>query len=114
MTLLLYLILMCVWSIRSLCLTQTFSVFTEVMLRIYVNKILELYSNLEGLRYAIEGLTLSFFSVFFQARSYVDGTICVHMLIEQFAQNAKPHVLREIFRNFVPVRDYESRVFQDF
>ena len=34
--------------------------------------------------------------------------------MEQFAQNAKPHVLREIFRNFVPVRDYESRVFQDF
>ena len=32
--------------------------------------------------------------------------------MQQFAQNAKPDVFREISSNFVPVRDYESRCFK--
>ena len=47
--------------------TQTFFIFTEIMLHIYLNKIVELHSNLEGLSMRIEGLILSFFSILFSS-----------------------------------------------
>ena len=40
--------------------TQTFSIFTGIMLRIYLNKI-ELHSNLEGLRYVDRRIDLELF-----------------------------------------------------
>ena len=47
-------------------LTQTFSIFTGIMLRIYLNKT-ELHSNLEGLRYVDRRIDLEgFFGTFFK------------------------------------------------
>lgn len=71
-------------------MTQFFSVFIEIMLRIYLNRIVELRLNpAQKDSSTTEKLMLSFFfSVCFKY---------VYDLMQQFAQNIKPNIFRKIF-----------------
>ena len=102
-----YLILTCVCLTRSICVqlklkkngcmfcktcnnpTQVFSVFIEIMLRIYLDRIVEFRLNLCERFRTTEKLILSFFFSF--CFKYA------HDLMQQFAQNTKPDIFRKSF-----------------